>query len=75
MDNIFRKFQRHSYIWQLQLASNKKLDLFIYASGGRKIIEDISKSPNVMGIDEIWNDILKNNLSGTAIKVFINWPC
>lgn len=28
-------------------------------------MEDISKAPSVLGTDEILNDILKNNFSGT----------
>lgn len=68
---MFLESFRSTVIWQLQLASNKELDLFIHASGGRKIMEDISKPPSVLGIDEILNDILKNNFSGTDTQVSI----
>lgn len=68
---MFLESFRNTVIWQLQLASNKELDLFIHASGGRKIMEDISKPPSVLGIDEILNDILKNNFSGTDTQVCI----
>lgn len=68
---MFLKSFRNTVIWQLQLASNKELDLFIHASGGRKIMEDISKPPSMLGIDEILNDILKNNFSGTDTQVGI----
>lgn len=50
---------RDTVIWQLQLASNKELDLFIHTSGGRKIMEAISKAPIVLEIDEILNNIFK----------------
>lgn len=52
-------------MYQLQLASNKELDLFMYASGGRKIMENIFKAPSVLGINEILSDILKKNVSRT----------
>ena len=68
---MFLESFRSTVIRQLQLASNKELDLFIHASGGRKIMEDISKAPSVLGIDEILNDILKNNFSGTDTQVCI----
>lgn len=48
---MFLESFRGPVIWWLQLASNKELDLFIHASGGRKIIEDIFKAPSAMGID------------------------
>ena len=50
---------RDTVIWQLQLASNKELDLFIHTSGGRKIMEAISKAPIVLEIDDILNNIFK----------------
>lgn len=59
---MFLESFRGTIIWHLQLPSNKELDLFIHASEGRKIVEDTSKAPSVMGIDEILNDIPKNNM-------------
>lgn len=68
---MFLESFRGPVIWQLQLASNKELNLFIHASGERKIIEDIFKAPSVMGIKEILNDILKNNFSGIDTQVYM----
>ena len=67
---MFLESFRGTFMWHLQLVSNKKLDLFIRASGGRKIMEDTSKAQSVMGIGEILNGILKNNFSGTD-----TWVC
>lgn len=55
----------------MALAISKKLDLFVHASGRRKIMEGTSTAPSVMGIDEILNDILKNNFSGTHTPVCV----
>lgn len=33
--------------------------MFTHASGGRKITEDISEVPNVLGTDEVLNGVLK----------------
>lgn len=57
-------------MYQLQLASNKELDLFMYASGGRKIMENIFKAPSVLGINEILSDILKKK---TFLELIL-WP-
>lgn len=56
---MFLESFRDTVIWQLQLISNKELDLFIRTSGGRKIMEDILKVPIMLGIDEILNNIFK----------------
>lgn len=56
---MFLESFRDTVIWQLQLTSNKELDLFIHTSGGRKIMENILKVPIVLGIDEILNNIFK----------------
>lgn len=59
---------RSTVRWHLQLASNKELDSFTHASGRRKVMEDTSKAPRVMGIDEILNDILKNNFLDLILR-------
>lgn len=55
---------------QLQLASNKELDLFIHASGERKIMESIFKASSVLGLNKILSDILKK----ITFLELILWP-